>query len=389
MIEKVIHVLSLSGIGGVQQNLYRYFSYLKNKKSNYNHSIFGNQEIDKEYLELKEYQNISKSFYLHGKFIKELISRKSIISFNNNLGDDRIFKILKYFPVRNVLFHEHGMAWNHSKEEKLRNYMRNGQKSEIIIANSIATKIILMKKFMIPKDKIKVVYYGFDIKEIKKENAETKNYLNFDKRKIKIGFIGRFDTPKGIHILIECARLLRKEKNFLFLIAGDGPLKSNLTSLGSGLSNLKFIGRFKNPTNFISKIDVLIVPSIREPFGIINIEAGFCKKPVIAANVDGIPEIIEHKRTGLLIEPSNPLSMAGSIPNCAPLPECIVNPKTKELAKPLEIDPKELAEVLFQSTKDKNKLIKYGDNLYHRVRKNFTLSKYYQKLETIYRDYYN
>ena len=64
---------------------------------------------------------------------------------------------------------------------------------------------------------------------------------------------------------------------------------------------IKFVGNIIQPLNFIKNLDILVVPSIREPLGIVNIEAGLCKVPVIASNIDGIPEVIKHNYSGLLI----------------------------------------------------------------------------------------
>ena len=80
-----------------------------------------------------------------------------------------------------------------------------------------------------------------------------------------------------------------------FFFAGQGILEDRLRELAKKIKNIHFLGSFKEPLEFISKMDVMIVPSIREPLGNVIIEAGFCKKPVIASNVDGIAEIIENK----------------------------------------------------------------------------------------------
>jgi len=67
-----------------------------------------------------------------------------------------------------------------------------------------------------------------------------------------------------------------------------------------------------------SHADVFVCPSVYEPFGIINLEAGACGTPVVAAAVGGIPEVVVHEETGLLVpfeaqedaEPVNPETYA-------------------------------------------------------------------------------
>ena len=65
----------------------------------------------------------------------------------------------------------------------------------------------------------------------------------------------------------------------------------------------------KNFYDFLSKIDILVVPSIREPFGNVIVEAGFSGKAVIASKIDGIPEIILNEKFGYLIKPNDPINL--------------------------------------------------------------------------------
>ena len=57
----------------------------------------------------------------------------------------------------------------------------------------------------------------------------------------------------------------------------------------------------------------MVLPSRMEPFGIVLIEAMACKKPVVASAVGGIPEIIEHEVTGILVEPENPQALTAGL----------------------------------------------------------------------------
>ena len=68
-------------------------------------------------------------------------------------------------------------------------------------------------------------------------------------------------------------------------------------------------------------MDVIVVPSIREPLGNVIIETGFCKKPIIASNVDGIPEIIQDKINGILINPDKEITFSEISENEVPLPK--------------------------------------------------------------------
>ena len=98
------------------------------------------------------------------------------------------------------------------------------------------------------------------------------------------------DTPKGVHILINSAIQLPE---YDFYIAGKGILENKLKELAKNHNNINFLSSTEEPLDFISKMDIMVVPSIREPLGNTIIEAGYCKKAVIASNVGGIAKLLK------------------------------------------------------------------------------------------------
>ena len=264
-------------------------------------------------------------------------------------------------PSNNIIFHEHGEAWNVKTSEQKKIYQANSQIAKKIIVNSIATESMLIKKFKINEAKIKLAYYGFRNPKIKRKNKNKKN--------IQVGLIARLESVKGTHLFIEAADILRN-KNIDFLIGGDGHLENSLKKLSKNNNKVKFVGNVINPFDFIKKLDILVVPSIREPLGIVNIEAGFCKIPVIATKVDGIPEVVLDNYSGVLINPTKKINHKFSR-GLPPLPNFVVNPNTFELDKPKEIDSKKLSKTILYLSKNKNLRLEYGNNLYQYVIKNF------------------
>lgn len=377
MIKKIIHQLSLSDIGGVQRSFALYFLYAL-KKSNFHHSIYSMHNLIENYDSLKNYHNgIHTSLINKIKFIFFLFSRKYIIHFYNNLGSHSVKKILSVIPSSNIIFHERGTVWN-AKDEDLDIYRSNADRAKIIIANSKASKSMLIKRFGISNNKIKVIYNGF---LSKKENFTPKNKKRYSE-KFSVGFLGRLDTPKGVHVLIKAAKKLSE---YDFFITGKGILESKLKKLAEGHKNIIFLGSTKEPLEFISKMDLMIVPSVREPLGNTIIESGYCKKPVIASNVDGIPEIIKHGTDGILIEPDKEITISEFLKDEVPLPKVVINPKTQELQKPKEIDPLKLCKSIVFMASNSNIRKLYGKNLYKTVKKKFNIENYYEMLEHVYK----
>ena len=373
-MKKVVHVVSLlRGLGGVQQSFISYYKYAQ-KHSKFKQYVFSTHKKSKRYDGLKNFFIIKKNFF---SFLLHLYSKNSIIYFHNKLSSKKVFYLLKFMPSNNLIFHEHGEAWNVKTQQQKKIYQTNAKLAKTIIVNSIATKHMLVKKFQISEDKLKLAYYGFRDPKIKKTSLNKKN--------IQVGLIARLELVKGTHLLIEAANLL-KDKNISFLIGGDGHLENELKKLSEGNDKIKFVGNVLNPINFIKDLDILVVPSIREPLGIVNIEAGLCKIPVVASNIDGIPEVVTNNYSGILINPTKKINLKKEYHRQPPLPNLVINPNTYKLIKPKQLDPKILLNAILFLIKNKKLRLEYGQNLYQHVIKKFSIESYFKTLEEIYQN---
>jgi glycosyltransferase involved in cell wall biosynthesis len=155
-----------------------------------------------------------------------------------------------------------------------------------------------------------------------------------------------------------------------------------LEKLALGLSNVFFVG-VKNPINFMCSVDIIIVPSIREPLGNVIIEAGFCKKAVIASNIDGIPEIINNI-SGILLTPREPISLNDIPLNATPFPELVVNPNTMKLQMPLELNCDDLVNAIEKLRNNPLLRLDFGKSLNETVLEKFTLEEYFNNIHKIY-----
>jgi glycosyltransferase involved in cell wall biosynthesis len=131
---------------------------------------------------------------------------------------------------------------------------------------------------------------------------------------------GRLVPEKGAHLLIKAVSILAtKGTSVRLAIAGAGPELAMLKHLASELKVfdlIDFLGWLPRAAlaNAFAKATVVIVPSIeQEPFGLIAAEAAMAGRPVIAARVGALPEIVEDQRTGILFEPDNSLDLANAI----------------------------------------------------------------------------
>jgi glycosyltransferase involved in cell wall biosynthesis len=138
----------------------------------------------------------------------------------------------------------------------------------------------------------------------------------------RIGVIGRISPEKGQAEFLEAARIVaQKHPAAKFVICG-APLFSDtaaerystrLRELSIGLP-VEFTGWQEDVNDILSRLDVLVVPSLREPGAPrVVIEAFAARVPVVAFVSGGIPEIVIHGKTGFLIEPPTPEALAAKL----------------------------------------------------------------------------
>lgn len=190
-----------------------------------------------------------------------------------------------------------------------------------IIAISNHSKEVLANIFKDNKNKIVTIPNGYDKRNFYKEEynkAEILKELKIDKNYNKIVcFAGRLAQNKGVDLLLRAAKNY-EDGNVLTLIVGDGEEYKNLNKMKEKLElkNVVFLGNQNHDT--LRKIynisDVCVVPSRKEAFGLVALEAIACGTPVIATNQGGIPDFV-NTEVGILIEEENVFELQEAIKN--------------------------------------------------------------------------
>ena len=172
-----------------------------------------------------------------------------------------------------------------------------------IIVNAEALKSELLKydfmKQNFDSNKIKCIYNGYDITEKSKEEISNKTYSFI------VRSAGRLTAHKGYDMLIESLKNFTTD--YCLEIAGEGPEYSALDDLINqyGLQNkCKLVGVRNNTINFFAGADLIVIPSRSEGIPNTLFEAWSAKKPVITTNVGGVPEVVDHKKDGIICEPN-------------------------------------------------------------------------------------
>ena len=190
-----------------------------------------------------------------------------------------------------------------------------------VISCSSSMKWELENHFHLPSEKIIVIPNAVDISkyERKVDREAVKRRYGIEPHEKVVLFIGRLVPQKGVEYHLRAIPLiLQRYRDVKFVIAGDGWSKDYLEeearSTGSQ-DKIRFLGFISDSelTELTISSDVLVVPSVYEPFGIVALEGMAAGVPVVAANVGGLSEIIEHDRTGVLVYPRNPESIAWGV----------------------------------------------------------------------------
>jgi glycosyltransferase involved in cell wall biosynthesis len=134
---------------------------------------------------------------------------------------------------------------------------------------------------------------------------------------VTVGFVGRLVDQKGCDDLITSVAALAAEGPPVHLIVvGDGPLRpaveARVRDLGL-VGSVEFLGFRSDATALMAAMDIVVVPSLFEPFGIVALEAMIQSRPVVASAVGGLTETVEDGVTGRLVPPGNPQRLAEAL----------------------------------------------------------------------------
>jgi glycosyltransferase involved in cell wall biosynthesis len=196
-----------------------------------------------------------------------------------------------------------------SFKEKI--FKNNIHIADVILTNSEFLMNEVKKIFEKFEKENFVVPMGVDVEEI----LNVKPYIY---KKKYIFSAGRFVYDKGFDVLVNAFSRVYDKVDVDLIIAGDGEKFSVLKELVKQLnltSKVIFTGRLnhQNILNYIAGSDLVVVPSRREAFGILNIEALVLGKPIIATNVGGIPEILENGENIILVNPDSENELTNAI----------------------------------------------------------------------------
>jgi len=174
---------------------------------------------------------------------------------------------------------------------------------DAVVAVSAQMKTILLEGFGVRPERVRLIRNGIEVPrdwETGDRNGTTD---------VHIGTVGRMVPVKGYRLFLEiAAHLHARHPNVRFSILGDGPMVAALTceAVKLGLSDhVDFLPPRTDPQPYYRGLDIYVNTSLHEGLPLSVLEAMACGKPIVAARVGGIPEVVHHGEHGFLVEDRN------------------------------------------------------------------------------------
>jgi glycosyltransferase involved in cell wall biosynthesis len=257
------------------------------------------------------------------------LRREGIALIHTHPGSgSRIAAFLARVPVVVATYHGSWDHWIGPAERLLRRVL--DRRASAVVANSCFTRDRVNADLRHPPHRVRVIYNGVNPRQLRPpsphERDAARASLALQPRDVVVVTVARLYPDKGVADLLSALALARSEAVSLrLLVVGDGPERGPLLlqSASLGLEPVvRFLGLRADILQILRAADVFVLASrTREGFGIALAEAMAMALPVIGTRIEGIPELVEAGRAGLLVPPRNPVALKNALVELARRPE--------------------------------------------------------------------
>lgn len=327
---RILFISNLLSYGGASKLLYDLLPRMKEKGYDCELLIL----TDKQSKYIDELENIGIPVYVvpnsekgHIKRIQYL--KNWIKKGHYDIVHVNLFPAIYYCSMVKILLGKRCpslVMTEHSTDNKRRHkpYLRPIErfiynKYEHIISISVKTQENLCKWLRTEGDlRFSVIENGIDIDVFKSAKPISKNKLceSYNFGDVLLLMVGSFTPQKNHAKLLEALSFL--PGNYKLLLAGEGPLQNEIKSKAKELDvqeRVFFLGFRRDIASIMHSVDMLVIPSIWEGFGLIAAEGMACGLPIAASDVPGLSEIVGD--VGVKFTPTNPKDIAQKIKDCA------------------------------------------------------------------------
>lgn len=242
------------------------------------------------------------------KFIK-IANQYDIVHFHDII--DLSFPLFSFFLRKPKIFHCHTLSESIELYQNniINRYLLKRAADHFICIGNV-TKHLLVT-LGVKQSRIFVLPNAVNVREFKPGERRENN---------AILFVGRITRRKGLHVLLKSLLYLKTPVRLVII----GPVSDEkyfkdiqelISSLKESRHSITYLGSVNTHEliNCYQSSTIFICPSLREEFGVVNVEAMACQTPVIATHVGNIPDIIDHMENGILVPPNDPVKLAQAI----------------------------------------------------------------------------
>lgn len=325
---KVLYVHNSLDLGGAQSVRYMFLKHLKPDLIDVSICCLGRKGEFGEKIEKMGYKiqafnrpyglgNLSTTFALY-RYIKK--NNFDIIHSSLFYANYHAALAARLAKARFLILEEHG---EHRMHDKKRHFFyryisqKVAEKSHIVVCCSDYIKNGISRAYKVDTGKVSVLKNLIDDKkcEIKRDRMSIRKELNIPEDAFVMVNVASLSWVKNQHILIDAVKKMATKKIFL-IIAGDGPLRSELEAraVDEGVADkIRFLGWREDVVDCLNAGDVFVLPSLSEGLPISLLEAMSLGLPCIASRVGGMQEALNDGVTGIMIEPGNLDDLMGSL----------------------------------------------------------------------------
>lgn len=327
---RVVHIIKVTGIAGAEQHLFRLLTGLRVRQIDANIILLVEPDhpVDDYVQRLTERGVPVEQLVIHHHADISLLWR--LMSLLRRLKPDIVHTHLIHADMYGILAarlagvpliftsRHNDDAFRHRTPVKLVNRLL-WRTVDVGIGISESITHFSMEIEDAPPDKLHTIHYGLetDTQPFNRHQARTAivNELGLSAGSTLIGLVCRLTEQKGVGYAIEAfTRIAIEYPDTHLLIAGKGPLQSELEALASSLSNrVHFLGWRGDVPRLMAAFDIFLMPSLWEGFGLVLLEAMAQQTPIIASRVSAIPEIVVDQETGLLVAPRDVEGLARAL----------------------------------------------------------------------------
>ncbi len=218
-------------------------------------------------------------------------------------------------PDLAVVFYQQLHA-SRRKKDPFHNWVYRNLDGAVVLTKRL--KASLAERTILPEERIEVIPYGIDLEVFdpsQHNRAENRSRFRLPEEKFLIGLVGRIEEAKGQDVAIE-AFAKAKIPDAVLVICGAAQTKEFLEFLKHRTEELRigdsvrFLPFTTEIPSLMNALDLSLLPSRGETFGLVVIEAMAAGIPVIGTDAEGVPEIIRHNRNGMLVPPGDSDALA-------------------------------------------------------------------------------